>query len=210
MLTVEVDAAAVKTRLRAGTIVCPACSGVLRPWGFARSRWLRTRTSSQRVRPRRGRCEGCGRSQVLLPVIALLRRADDVEVIGAALAARSAGHGAGRIAGSLGRARSTVRGWLSRFAERAQRLRWLFVQVLTGVDPDPVPPGPAGSPVADAVAVIVAAGTAISRRWASGVLVVSPWRACCAVTGGRLLSPDRAGDRGGLSINTSPPWPGQV
>lgn len=202
MLTVEADAVAVETRLRAGQVVCPACSGVLRPWGFARSRRLRTRWSSRVVRPRRARCERCGRSQVLLPVTVLVRRADEVEVIGAALAARAAGAGAGRIARAVGRARSTVRGWLARFAHRAESLRRLFVQVLTVVDPDPVLPGPAGSPLADAVAAIVAAGVAIARRWGWDVLAVSPWRVSCAVTGGRLLSPDRAG----LPINTSPPW----
>jgi hypothetical protein len=139
---------------------------------------------------------------VLLPVTVLLRRADEVEVIGAALAARAAGAGAGRIAGTLGRARSTVRGWLARFAGRAGLLRRLFVEVLTVVDPDPVLPGPVGSLVADAVAVIVAVGVAVGRRWGWDVLSVSPWWVSCAVTGGRLLSP------GGvvLPINTSPPW----
>lgn len=206
MLTVEVDAAAVERRLRAGLVGCPECSGVLRPWGFARSRQVRTRSSSQVVQPRRARCGRCGRSQVLLPVSMLVRRADEVEVIGAALAARAAGQGAGRIARTVGRARSTVRGWLSRFAERAELLRRLFVEVLTVVDPDPVPPAPAGSPVGDAVAAIVAVGVAVGRRWGWDVLTVSLWRVSCAVTGGRLLSPDRAG----LPINTSPPWPRPV
>lgn len=206
MLTVEADAVAVEKRLRAGRIVCPVCSGVLRAWGFARSRRLRTRWSSRVVQPRRARCECCGRSQVLLPVTALVRRADEVEVIGAALAARAAGQGAGRIARVLGRARSTVRGWLARFAQRAELLRRLFVEVLTVVDPDPVLPGPVGSSVAGAVAAIVAAGVAIGRRWGWDVLTVSPWRVSSAVTSGRLLSPDQTV----LPINTSPPWPSPV
>ncbi|MCW6007567.1 hypothetical protein K1W54_23905 [Micromonospora sp. CPCC 205371] len=140
---------------------------------------------------------------MLLPVTVLVRRADEVEVVGSALAARAAGAGAGRIARALGRARSTVRGWLTRFAYRAELVRRLFGQARAGVAPARVLPVPAGSPRAEAAAATVAAGVAIARRWGWDVLTVSPWRVSCAVTGGRLLSPDRAG----LPINTSPPWP---
>jgi hypothetical protein len=55
-------------------------------------------------------------SHVLLPVFALLRRADLVEVIGAALSAKAAGVGARTIAVGLGRPVETVRGWLRSFA----------------------------------------------------------------------------------------------
>jgi hypothetical protein len=98
MLTVEVDTSAVETRLRAGQVSCPRCSGVLRPWGFARPRWLRTSSGRQRARPRRARCAGCGGSHVLLAVDGLLRRADTVEVIGAGLIAKAAGAGSHRVA----------------------------------------------------------------------------------------------------------------
>ncbi len=202
MLTVEVDAAAVEKRLLAGQMVCP-CSGVLRPWGFARPRWLRTPSGRVRVRPRRARCARCGRSHVLLGVNVLVRRADAVEVIGAGLVAKAAGAGSRRVAGLLGRARSTVRGWLARFAGRAQLLRRLFTQVLVDVDADPVPPAAAGSGFADAVAAIVAAAATVARRWGLSVLTVSPWRVAVSVTGGRLLSPDLLV----LPINTSAPWP---
>jgi hypothetical protein len=63
---------------------------------------------------------------VLLLVDALLRRADTVEVIGAALMDKAAGVGHRRIAARLGRAEATVRGWLRRFASRAQVLRVVF------------------------------------------------------------------------------------
>lgn len=203
MLTVEVDVAAVEKRLLAGLVSCPRCSGVLRPWGFARPRWLRTSSGRLRVRPRRARCAGCGRSHVLLSADALLRRADAVEVIGAGLVAKAAGAGSRRVAGLLGRARSTVRGWLARFGGRAELLRRLFTQVLVDVDPDPVPPPVAGSVFADAVAAIVSAAAVVARRWGLSMLTVSPWRVAGAVTAGRLLSPDLLV----LPINTSAPWP---
>ncbi len=202
MLTVEVDTTAVEKRLLAGQMACP-CSGVLRPWGFARPRWLRTPSGRARVRPRRARCARCGRSHVLLGVNVLVRRADAVEVIGAGLVARAAGAGSRRVAGLLGRARSTVRDWLDRFAGRAESLRRLFTQVLVDVDADPVPPAAAGSMFADVVAAIVSAADAVARRWGLSVFMVSPWRVAAAVTGGRLLSPDPLY----LPINTSAPWP---
>ncbi|WP_222106447.1 hypothetical protein [Catellatospora sichuanensis] len=140
---------------------------------------------------------------MLLGVNVLVRRADAVEVIGAGLVAKAAGAGSRRVAGLLGRARSTVRGWLARFAGRAQLLRRLFTQVLVDVDADPVPPAAAGSGFADAVAAIVAAAATVARRWGLSVLTVSPWRVAVSVTGGRLLSPDLLV----LPINTSAPWP---
>jgi transposase-like protein len=206
MLTVEVDAAAVEARLLAGQIVCPDCSGILSPWGFGRPRWLREVVGRVRVRPRRAICAGCGRTHVLLPVIMLVRRADLVEVIGTALLARAAGMGQRSIAGLVGRARSTVRGWLVRFASRAAALRQAFTAVLVAVEPDPVPPAATGSLFADAVAAIFEAGAAVVRRWAPAVFTVSPWRVMVAVTGGRVLSPDLRV----MSINTSRSWPGPL
>src|SRR4029453_17122586 len=57
-------------------------------------------------------------SDVLLPVFALVRRADRAEVIGAALSAKAAGAGARTIAARLGRPVETVRDWLRRLARR--------------------------------------------------------------------------------------------
>jgi hypothetical protein len=94
VLTVEADPAAVERRLRAGELICPVCAGVLSPWAWARPRLLRRLGSSTAwVRPRRGWCRGCGRSHVLLPVDALVRRADSVQVIGEALTGKAAGLG---------------------------------------------------------------------------------------------------------------------
>jgi hypothetical protein len=125
---------------------------------------------------------------VLLPVVALVRRADLAEVIGVALVAKARGLGVRRIAAGLGRPVGTVRGWLRRFAGRAGRVRVLFTGLLVGVGVDPVVPGPAGSVFADAVAAVLGAAGAVAARWP--VLgVVSPWRAASAVTNGLLLAP---------------------
>ena len=89
MLTVETDADAVEERLLSGGLACPGCAGVLAGWGRARARTVRGRDGGVRVVPRRSRCTGCRVTHVLLPVLLLVRRADTVVVIGAALAARA-------------------------------------------------------------------------------------------------------------------------
>jgi hypothetical protein len=125
---------------------------------------------------------------VLLPVVALARRADLAEVVGAALAARATGVGCRRVAAMVGRPVDTVRGWLRRFAARAEAVRVAFTVLLVDTGPDPVVPAAAGSLFADAVAAIVGAAAAVAERWP--VLgAVSPWLAASAVTGGRLLAP---------------------
>jgi hypothetical protein len=126
---------------------------------------------------------------VLLPVSCLLRRADTVEVIGVALAARAAGAGHRSIAQELGRARETVRGWLRRFAGRVEVVRAFFTAVLVRVEVDPVVPGPAGSVWADALTAIAGAWSATSSRFRGGVDLLPVWRSVCAATSGLLLSP---------------------
>jgi hypothetical protein len=133
-------------------------------------------------------CSGCGISHVLLPVVALCRRADLAEVIGAALAARAAGIPLAVIAARLRRPVDTVRGWLRRFAGRSEAVRVVFTVLLVDTGPDPVVPAAAGSSLADAVVAIVGAAVSVASRWP--VLgAVSPWLAACAVSGGRLLAP---------------------
>lgn len=140
------------------------------------------------VRPRRAWCRRCGITHVLLPVVALLRRADLAEVIGAALAARAAGAGYRRVAAGLSRPPDTVRGWLRRFAGRAETVRVAFTVLLVDTGPDPVVPAAAGSLFADAVAAVVGAAVAVAARWPQ-LGVVSPWLAASAATGGGLLAP---------------------
>jgi Homeodomain-like domain len=125
---------------------------------------------------------------VLLPVMGLARRADLAEVIGSALVAKATGTGSRTIAKDLGRSVDTVRGWLRRFAERAEAVRAVFTVLLVDCDPDPVVPAATGSLFADAVAAVVGAAVAVAARWP--VLgAVSPWLAASAASGGRLLAP---------------------
>lgn len=129
-----------------------------------------------------------GQSHVLLPVFALLRRADVVTVIGAALAARAAGAGVRTIAAAVGRPAETVRGWLRRFAGRAEEVRVVFTGLLVAVGVDPVPPVAASSVFADAVAAVAGASAAVASRWPD-VGEVPPWLLAVAISGGRLLAP---------------------
>jgi hypothetical protein len=73
----------------------------------------------------------------------LLRRADAVAVIGAALSAKAEGAGYRRIAAMLARPAETVRGWLRRFGSRLEAVRRVFTVLLRVVAADPVMPGPA-------------------------------------------------------------------
>jgi hypothetical protein len=124
---------------------------------------------------------------VLLPVAGLVRRADGVVVIGAALVAKAAGMGHRPIAARLGRPAATVRGWLRRFGARADGLRAAFTALLVELAADPPVLGPAGSAMGDAVAAIVVAAAVAAARL---LVVVSPWELAAAVTSGRLLAPD--------------------
>jgi len=165
----------VERGLRAGRLACPTCRGVLRPWGHARPRVLRGRAELVRLRPRRSRCGSCAGTHVLLAESMLLRRADAVEVVGAA---------------------GTVRGWLRRFAGRAQAVRAWFTALAAALDPQWGALAPAGSVLADAVAAVGAAARAAALRLGPR----APWRFAARVSGGRLLAPD--------STNTSCPWAG--
>ena len=188
MLTVGANADEVEGRLAGGELVCPCCGGVLARWGWARPRVLRGGQGPVRVRPRRARCGRCGVSHVLLPVFALLRRVDLAEVIGVALAAKAAGAGARSIAAVCGRPVDTVRGWLRRFAARAELVRVFFTGVLVEVGVDPVPPAKAASVFADAVAAVAGVSVAVVSRWSEAGEVPVWWRAVAA-SDGRLLAP---------------------
>lgn len=203
-MTVNDDAALVERRLLRGELRCPACGGGLSGWGWARRRWLREENGRRVVRPRRARCGGCGATHVLLPAVMLARRADSVGVVGKALVAKASGRGVRPIAADVGRAVGTVRGWLRRFAAKAELLRGWFVGLLVAVAPDPVVPDAATTVFADAVNAITAASVAIVDRFA--VLMVTPWQVAVAASHGRLLSPRWPTESITDSINTSSPW----
>jgi hypothetical protein len=130
-------------------------------------------------------------THVLLPDVALLRRQDEIGVIGAAIEAKVAGEGHRRIAGRLGVHAGTVRGWLRRFAERADQIRAHFTRWAIALDPEIGAVLPAGSGIADALEAIAFAARAWVLRFGLG----EPWRIASVLSGGVLL------------CNTSCPFP---
>lgn len=143
------------------------------------------------MRPRRGRCRGCGVTHVLLPSTMLARRGDWAATVGRALELQAAGLGQRPIAAAVRVSRSTVRGWLSRFAEVANRVRAHLVRWALWIDPGLVRFGPSGSRVGDAVAAVGWAGSAAADQLGIGCR----WTFASAATGGRLL------------CNTTSPFP---
>jgi hypothetical protein len=196
-----VDVFDVERRLVAGAVRCPGCGGVLARWGHARARVLRDLGSVRwRLRPRRGRCSGCGVTQVLVPVGVLVRRADTAAVVFAGLAWAAAGWGHRRIAAGLGRPEATVRGWLRRLCSRAGPVAAEFTALWCALEPSPPLPGPALSPVGDVLAAIDGAAAAVGARF--GVLTVTPSGFATAVTHAGLLAPSFIPE----AINTSRLW----
>ena len=172
MVTVGPDVGVVERQLRSGELRCPDCRGVLRPWGRARPRTLRSDPYSvrpvERLVPRRSMCVLCGRTHVLSPLTVLSRRADGAGVIGAALLVRAGGWGYRRVAARVGRPVSTVRGWSGRMAANAERVFTAFTGLVHELEADPAPVAPAGSALADAVAAVGAGTAAVRRRFAGG------------------------------------------
>lgn len=183
MLMVGTDDAAVECDLAGGLLICPPCRGVLGPWGHGRARTLRRGGVDERVRPRRSRCRSCGRTHILLAECWLVRRRDDAETIGAAIADNAAGAGHRRIALALGRWDDTVRAWLRVFRARAEAIRAHFTRWAYALDADLGAIGAAGSAVGDALeAIAVAARAAVQRHGPA-----SPWAVASRLSGGALL-----------------------
>lgn len=129
---------------------------------------------------------------MLLPATMLARRGDWAALIGRALELKAAGLGQRPIAAMLGVSRSTVRGWLGRFAEVAEAVRVHLVRWALWLDPGLVRLEPSGGSFGDAVTAVAAAGGA-----AAGQLGIDcSWTFASAATGGRLL------------CNTSSPFSG--
>ncbi len=185
------EQALVEAELVGGLLGCPSCRAVLGPWGHARERVLRCSVGDRLLRPRRARCRGCEGTHVLLPDVALLRRRDEVAVIGAAIEAKVAGEGHRPIARRLGVPADTVRGWLRRFVERADRIRVHFTRWVVVLDPEIGAVLPAGSGIADGLEAIAVAARAWVLRFGPG----DPWRIAGVLSGGGLLG------------NTSSPFP---
>jgi len=185
MLIVDTDPLKVERLLLDGDLLCRPCGGVLRPWGHGRWRSSRAEHDEVRHRPRRAACSACPRTHVLVSATWLLRRADAACVIGAALLAKAGGAGHRPIAVTLGRPVSTVRGWLRRFAVRAEDVRVLFTGLLHALDPEAGPLRPRESVFADAVEALGRAAAAAVVRLSPG----SPWEFASRASGGLLLAP---------------------
>jgi hypothetical protein len=190
VIIVGIELLEVERGLFAGEIGCPDCPGVVRPWGSARRRVLRCARGVEWRRPRRGRCGGCRRTHVLLAQDSLVRRRDEVEVIGAAFMAKASGDGHRRAAEKVRVPASTVRGWFRRFAANAEAVRVWFTVLAHGLDPVLGLIWPTGTMVGDAVEAIAVAARAAAVRLGS----VPPWQFAVRAS------------RGGLLSNTSSPW----
>lgn len=184
MLMVEEDAPGVYQQLAAGEYRCPACNGVLGPWGHARPRTIGRGDDAVRIRPRRSRCRCCLLTHVLLPVLALLRRCDLAERIGEALALKVAGWGYRRIAAAMDIPASTVGDRGRRFAANAEPLRVRFTSLAYALDPSLGAIEPRGSPLADALEAVVVAAAAAARAFGPSPL----WHFAAGASKGRLLA----------------------
>lgn len=192
MLIVCAEQARVEVELVGGLLACPWCRGVLGAWGYARERVVRCRAGQQRLRPRRAKCRVCARTHVLLADVCLLRRRDEVAVIGEALVAKADGEGHRGIAERLGVPKDTVRGWLRRFAADAQTIGAYFARWAVALDPElgSIVPGAGG--LADAVEAVAVA----ARAWALRFGPRGVWPLVAVLSGGVLL------------CHTSCPFPG--
>ena len=89
----------------------------------------------------------------MLPSWCAPRRADGIEVIGAAAGLAMAGAGHRPVAAALGVPAATARGWLRRLRANARQLRAHAIGELNGLGfyPPGPPSEPAGSPLGDAL-----------------------------------------------------------
>jgi len=184
MLMVGPDETRVEQELVAGSLNCPDCAGELRPWGHGRKRKLRQGHQDIELQPRRARCLGCRATHILLPDVCLLRRRDLAEVIVQALLERSRAGGQRRIAASLAIPLSTVRGWISRFGQRAELIRAHFTRLSVSLGATVGDLLPESSRFADAMAAIVHAHRGATKRFGPSKL----WPFVSSATGGRLLN----------------------
>ncbi len=188
---VSSDPSVVESDLFRGCLICPSCSGVLRPWGCARSRTIRFADGPKTLRPRRSRCESCSRTSVLLPDCLLVRRVDEAAVIGSALVQKAKGSGYRKIALNICRPETTVRGWIRRFGEKSEMLAKHFVGWALALDPTLSLVVPTGNGFSDALSALGIAARGLTIRFGPKPL----WSQISAMCAGRLLS------------NTNSPFP---
>ena len=187
MQTVRGDEADVERRLRRAVLRCP-CSGVLGPWGHARERLVRSGSGCRLVRPRRARCRSCGVTHVLLPAWLFSRRSWAGVVMWACVLARAAGVKIAAIAARAGVAASTVGSWLRRIGGRAEWWRQLLMGVLAVLGPGARRVVPAGSLLADVLAVLDAVLAALRTRDPE-MATLTAWELASHLTRAHLFAP---------------------
>jgi len=186
-MIVDADPTVVEADLLGGRLACPICQGELGPWGHACARPLRLLGGEEReLRPRRSRCRepDCRKTFVLLPDTSLVRRRDEVAVIGRALTEKAGGATRAAIAAGLGRDEGTIRGWFRSFRRNAEAIRALFTRLARAFDPLVGPIEPTGSPFRDALAAIGVAVRAAALRFGPG----PQWSLVSVLSAGELLS----------------------
>lgn len=106
----------------------------------------------------------------------------------ACVLARAAGVKVAAIAARVSVAASTVGSWLRRIGGRAEWWRQLLMGVLAVLDAQPRRVVLAGSPLADAVAVLDAVLTALRARGA-GMATLTAWELASHLTRAHLFAP---------------------
>lgn len=183
-LIVATDPDVSEAELLNGELFCPSCSGVLRPWGYARFRTVRMVDGTTTVCPRRSRCGDCSKTSVLLPEHLLVRRVDEAAVIGSALVQSAEGAGYRKIALNICRPETTVRGWIRSFRQKSETLRQYFVSWALALDATLSEIEPTGTLFSDAISAIGVACRSASIRFGPKPV----WSQVSAITKGMLLA----------------------
>ena len=174
---------------------CPRCQGPTVFWsGYERELRLAFDPDAAvvvrivRIWVRRVHCRHCRTTPGLLPAFCLSRRLDEVAVIGVALARVVEGRAVAEVAQFVAVARSTARGWVGRFQQRAVAVAATFASLALSWGS-----GPFDLPVEPTRAALVAVGRAYAaahRRLAGNVVAL--WCFVAAVSGGALLTTNRS------------------
>jgi hypothetical protein len=157
-------------------------------------RWVRAPLLIERIWIRRGRCAVCRRTHALLPDLVLVRRLDEVAVIGRGLALKVlANVGLRPIATQLDVPHSTIRTWWHRFRARSPTTLAQCTAVAVALD---------GTAVMLTTAGERAALDALERAWQRAQIRFSDavgelWRFWSRISRGEALG-----------TNTTSPWAG--
>ena len=172
---------------------CPICLVWLMQWG-GYWRWLRAPLLIERIWIRRGRCRLCRRTHALLPDLVLVRRLDEVAVIGRGMALKIIVNvGLRPIAEHLDVPHTTLRTWWRRFQARSPTLQARCSALAVALD---------GTPVVLATSGERAAVDALQMVWQRanvrfGEAVGDLWRFWSRISGGQALG-----------TNMTSPWAG--